>query len=146
MAEIKIGVSPAYHLSRYGDRFTPEDVAASLGDIQALGFSCFQLEVFHPDTLSDWLRRGAALVENAAKNPKHVKKNKKDVTPLFPKLTTYWARHTLATLMAEIDIPKETIAKVLGHADNDVTSIYIKFDQKKIDHAMRQVIDYINEK
>lgn len=62
----------------------------------------------------------------------------------FRGLTTYWARHSVATLMAEIDIPKDTIAKVLGHAENDVTSIYIKFNQKKIDEAIRKVIDYVN--
>ena len=66
MADIKIGVSPAYHLSRYGDRFRPEDVAASLSDILSMGFSSFQLEVFHPDTLSDWVQRGSALVAEAA--------------------------------------------------------------------------------
>jgi site-specific recombinase XerD len=63
---------------------------------------------------------------------------------VFPGLTTYWARHTVATLMAELDVPKETIAKVLGHSDNSVTDIYIRFDQKKIDEAMRKVIDYVN--
>jgi integrase len=64
----------------------------------------------------------------------------------FPGLTTYWARHTVASLMSEIDIPKDTIAKVLGHADNSVTDIYIRFDQKKIDEAMRRMIDFVNEK
>lgn len=85
------------------------------------------------------------MVENAAKNKKDVKTNKKERTAQFPGLTTYWARHTVATLMAQLDIPKDTIAKVLGHADNDVTSIYIKFDHKKIDEAMRKVIDYVNK-
>ena len=66
MAEIKIGVSPAYHISRYGDRFRPEDVAASLNDLLSMGFSSFQLEVFHPDTLSDWAQRGSAMVAKAA--------------------------------------------------------------------------------
>jgi sugar phosphate isomerase/epimerase len=66
MVDIKIGVSPAYHISRYGDRFTPGDVAASLPDILAMGFSSFQLEVFHPDTLSCWTERGSALVAKAA--------------------------------------------------------------------------------
>ena len=66
MKKIIIGVSPAFHLSRYGDRFTPEDVAKSLEDILAMGFSSFQLEVFHPDTLSDWVQRGSALVSKAA--------------------------------------------------------------------------------
>lgn len=62
----------------------------------------------------------------------------------FPKLSSYWARHTWATLAAELDIPKETISGALGHAiGNDVTSIYIRFDQKKIDEANRRVIDYV---
>lgn len=86
------------------------------------------------------------MVENAAKDPLFVKKNKKKVTPLFPNLTTYWSRHTWATIAASLDIPKETIAAALGHGGNDVTSIYIKFDEKKIDEANRKVIDYVNGK
>ena len=66
MDNIKIGVSPAYQLSYYGDRFLPEDMAASLGNILAMGFSSFQLEVFHPDTLSLWVQQGSALVARAA--------------------------------------------------------------------------------
>ncbi len=85
-------------------------------------------------------------VGNAAKDPKHVKKNKKRITPVFSGLSSYTARHTVATLMAEIDIPMETISKVLGHSEGkNVTAIYVKFDQKKIDDAMRRVIDYVNE-
>jgi sugar phosphate isomerase/epimerase len=63
---IEIGVSPAYHISCYGDRFTSEDVARSLKDIRALGFHSFQLEVFHPDTLADWVASGSAIVAKAA--------------------------------------------------------------------------------
>lgn len=63
----------------------------------------------------------------------------------YTKLTTYWARHTWATIAAELDIPKETIAKALGHGGTEVTDVYIRFDDKKIDKANRQVIDYLNE-
>jgi site-specific recombinase XerD len=84
------------------------------------------------------------MVMNAAKDPVRRKRNKKQRNPILPYLSSYWARHTVATLMAEIDIPKETIAKVLGHSDNSVTDIYIRFDQRKIDDAMRRVIDYVN--
>lgn len=73
------------------------------------------------------------------------KHGKKIVTPLFPQISTYWARHTWATIAAELDIPKETIAAALGHGGNSVTDIYIKFDRKKIDEANRRVIDYVNE-
>jgi sugar phosphate isomerase/epimerase len=68
MIDRHIGVSPAYHISRYGHRFTSEDVAASLSDIQAMGFASFQLEVFHPDTLPHWVKRGAGQVAKAAEH------------------------------------------------------------------------------
>lgn len=56
----------------------------------------------------------------------------------------YIFRHSWATLAAELDIPKETISAGLGHEiGSDVTSIYIKFDQKKVDDANRRVIDYV---
>jgi len=63
---------------------------------------------------------------------------------LFPDISSYWSRHTWATIAAELDIPKETIAAALGHSiGNPTTSIYIKFNQKKVDEANRRVIDYV---
>ncbi len=72
------------------------------------------------------------------------KKNKKQVTPLFPGITSYWARHTWATIAASLDIPKETIAAALGHGGNTTTDIYIDFDRRKVDEANRRVIDFLN--
>ncbi|MFR9506776.1 MAG: site-specific integrase [Rikenellaceae bacterium] len=72
------------------------------------------------------------------KRRKHKKYN-----PIHPELTTYWARHSWATIAAELDIPKETIAAALGHGGNTVTDIYINFDQHKVDEANRKVIDYV---
>lgn len=66
---------------------------------------------------------------------------KKEKTGLFPHLSSYWARHSWATVAAGLDIPKETIAAALGHGGNTVTDIYISFDQRKIDIANRQVLD-----
>ena len=63
---IQWGVSPAYHISRYSDKFSAEDVAASLKDLKAMGFSAFQLEIYHPETLSDWTSRGVKIVADAA--------------------------------------------------------------------------------
>lgn len=72
---------------------------------------------------------------------------KKSHTPLFPELSQYWCRHTWATIAAELDIPKETIAAALGHdMGNATTAIYINFNQKKVDEANRKVIDFLNEK
>lgn len=61
----------------------------------------------------------------------------------FPGLSSYWARHTWATIAASLDIPKETIAAALGHGGNTVTDIYIDFDQRKVDAANRKVLDWV---
>lgn len=66
---------------------------------------------------------------------------KKVHEPLFPELSSYWARHTWATIAAGLDIPKETIGAALGHGGNTVTDIYIDFDQRKVDIANRKVIN-----
>ena len=69
---------------------------------------------------------------------------KKVRTPVFPEISSYWSRHTWATIAAELDVPKETISEALGHSiGSEVTSIYIKFDRKKVDEANRKVIDYV---
>ena len=71
------------------------------------------------------------------------KQGKKTRYPLFPKLSSYWARHSWATIAASLDIPKETIAAALGHGGNTVTDIYIDFDRRKVDEANRRVIDWV---
>lgn len=58
-------------------------------------------------------------------------------------LTSYWARHSWATIAASLDIPKDTIAAALGHGGCTVTDIYIDFDQTKVDVANRRVIDWV---
>lgn len=71
------------------------------------------------------------------------KHGKKTRVPLFPKISTYWARHSWATIAASLDIPKETIAAGLGHGGNTVTDIYIDFDRRKVDEANRRIIDWV---
>ena len=66
-----------------------------------------------------------------------------DSKALFPQLTTYWARHSWATIAAELEIPKETIAAALGHGGNSVTDVYIDFNEKKVDMANRKVLDWV---
>ena len=68
---------------------------------------------------------------------------KKTHHAICPELSTYWARHTWATIAASLDIPKETIAAALGHGGNTVTDIYIDFDRRKVDEANRKVLDYV---
>lgn len=76
------------------------------------------------------------------KNPNIYDKNSK---PIEENLSTYYARHSWATIAAELDITFETISAALGHSiANPTTAIYINFNEKKVDEANRKVIDYIN--
>ena len=61
-------------------------------------------------------------------------------------VTTYYMRHSWATIAAELDIPKDTIALALGHGGSTVTDIYINYDLRKVDVANRQIIDLIVKK
>ena len=65
--------------------------------------------------------------------------------PIVEGMTIYTARYTFASIGAELDIPRETIALCLGHAWTDVTSRYISYDNKKIDVAVKKIIGYVNK-
>lgn len=69
----------------------------------------------------------------------------KDSKPLVEGLSTYYARHSWATIAAELDITFETISAALGHSiANPTTAIYINYNMKKVDEANRKVIDFVN--
>ena len=80
---------------------------------------------------------------------KHIDAGLKKILPGYPfeSLTTYWARHTVATLMInELDIPKETVSAALGHSmGSRITAVYIDFDRRKVDAANRRLLDLIKE-
>lgn len=62
----------------------------------------------------------------------------------LPQATTYWARHTWATIAYDLDIPIETISQALGHGyGNSTTAIYINPSRDKVDNANRKVIDWV---
>lgn len=72
---------------------------------------------------------------------------KKIITSAYPDISSYWSRHTWATIAAELDVPIEVISHALGHKiGSDVTAIYVKFNRMKVDEANRKVIDYVNGK
>lgn len=64
--------------------------------------------------------------------------------PLFPDLTSYFARYAWANIAAELDVPNEVIDAALGHKTRGVVSVYVrlKYD-RKVDEANRRVIDYV---
>lgn len=70
---------------------------------------------------------------------------KKEIVPLFPKLSTYWARHTFAYIAKnECDISLDMISDILGHSYGmAVTNVYVRKSDDKIDAAARKVIDKV---
>lgn len=67
--------------------------------------------------------------------------------PLFDndfQMTTYVARYSFASIAASIGIDRETIALCLSHSWADVTDHYINYDRKRVDEAVRKVIDHVN--
>ncbi len=69
---------------------------------------------------------------------------KKIITAEFEGVSSYWARHSWATIAYEIGVSKDVIAQALGHSDgHDVTNIYIREDVRKVDEANRRVLDWV---
>ena len=93
----------------------------------------------------DFTRRMNKALQRFGECSKVGRGGRKVIDSCFPHLTSYWARRTWATIAAELDIPKETIAAALGHGAKNVTDIYINFDTKKIEAANRIIIDKIEE-
>lgn len=61
-------------------------------------------------------------------------------------VTTYYARHSWATIASGLNIPQETISRALGHTyGSKTTGIYIDYDIDKVDKANRSLIDLICE-
>ncbi|MCF0248064.1 MAG: hypothetical protein HUJ86_05585, partial [Synergistes sp.] len=91
----------------------------------------------------EYLRHANRAMQRVGEVERVGRGGRKVITPRFPGITTYWMRHSWATIAAGLDIPKETIAAALGHGGNGVTDIYIDFDRRKVDEANRRVIDYV---
>lgn len=62
----------------------------------------------------------------------------------IPKITTYWARHTYASMLKEAGEPYELIQEMLGHADIKTTKHYLKrFDLDKKRKANHLIINQL---
>ena len=70
---------------------------------------------------------------------------KKINTAEFEGVTTYFARHSWATIAYnDLQIPKDIIAQALGHSGSEtVTDIYLDKDPKLVDAANRRVLDWV---
>lgn len=84
--------------------------------------------------LLSWAEGRTSYRQFAAKVNKYLPEN----------ITTYYARHSWATIAASLDVPDDVISQALGHAArNSTTAIYIERSQRKVDEANRRVIDFV---
>lgn len=72
-------------------------------------------------------------------------KQKVRYEPYWDFLSSYWARHSWATIAYnDCNIPVDVISQALGHSmGNRVTMVYINSDSKKVDEVNRKVIDKV---
>ena len=69
---------------------------------------------------------------------------KKHYKPILPQLSSYYSRHTFASLGVELHIPIELISESLGHKiGSPTTAIYVHYLRQQVDDATRKIIDYI---
>lgn len=59
-------------------------------------------------------------------------------------VTSYWARHTWATMAHRIGIDKDTISLALGHSFGArVTDVYVDYDLDRVDRANEKVASHL---
>ena len=69
---------------------------------------------------------------------------KKIYQGILPQLSSYYSRHTFASLGIELHIPIELVSESLGHKiGSPTTAIYVHYLRQQVDEATRKIIDYI---
>ncbi|MBL7851629.1 MAG: site-specific integrase [Cyclobacteriaceae bacterium] len=90
------------------------------------------------DYLLNILRTGMTPVEIDKRIADVIKRTNKALKRIcsrigLPKVTTYWARHTYASMLKWNDVSIEFISEMLGHASTRTTSAYLRrFDSTRI--------------
>jgi integrase/recombinase XerD len=64
----------------------------------------------------------------------------------LPKITTYWARHTYASLLKHREIPTDIIRELLGHSSTRTTEAYLeKLETTKAARINREIEDLVHQ-
>lgn len=80
---------------------------------------------------------------------KYVNKALKDMAgelSISRPVSTYYARHSWATIAISLGYSRDIIGKALGHSDRSVTAGYIDYDPAIIDNVNKAVIEHIKVK
>jgi integrase len=75
-----------------------------------------------------------------------IKRVNKNLKLILPFISVYWARHSWASIAAELDVPDSIIDIAMGHKIRGMASVYIARNLKKVSDANRKVIDYLQGK
>ena len=62
------GVSPAFFISLYSNTFTVKQIAEGLRLLKKMEFQSWQLEIFHPERLTEWEDGGAEYLKDISDN------------------------------------------------------------------------------
>ena len=73
------------------------------------------------------------------------KLRKMEYSPICPGITLYSARYSFGSIAAnDLDISERTIGMCLGHSwSKNVTCRYMAHDQRKVDDAVRRVVEFV---
>lgn len=93
---------------------------------------------------TDYLRRMDKGLKKIGPMERKGKGGKKEYKPILPQLSSYYSRHTFASLGVELHIPIELVSESLGHKiGSPTTAIYVHYLRQQVDDATRKIIDYI---
>jgi integrase len=93
---------------------------------------------------TDYLRKMDKGLKKIGPMERKGKGGKKEYKGILPQLSSYYCRHTFASLSAELKIPIEMASEALGHKiGSPTTAIYVHYLRQQVDDATRQIIDYI---
>ena len=93
---------------------------------------------------TDYLRKMDKGLKKIGPMERKGKGGKKEYNGILPQLSSYWSRHTFASLAVELHIPIELVSESLGHKiGSPTTAIYVHYLRQQVDDATRKVIDYI---
>ena len=93
---------------------------------------------------TDYLRKMDKGLKKIGPMERKGKGGKKIYNGILPQLSTYYSRHTFASLGVELHIPIELVSESLGHKiGSPTTAIYVHYLRQQVDDATRKIIDYI---
>jgi len=93
--------------------------------------------------------RGVLFYTDDATAPNNINRNLRIIAKeiKLPEITTYWARHTWASLAFSLEATMDLVSAGLGHSlgGAKVTSTYVNIDEFKVDELNRKIIDLVTK-